>query len=82
VAAMTFKHYGEWLGNYISQFPQDSGMHLIRSHRFMYVQVPQVVKNLVFPYSGRSFTTLVPILWFISSGGVRREAAGEEKGSQ
>jgi len=26
----------------------------------MYVQVPQVVVNLVFPYSGRGFTPLVP----------------------
>jgi len=33
--------------NYISQFPQDSRMHLIRSHRLMYVQVPQVVNQLL-----------------------------------
>jgi len=27
-----FKYHQEWLGNYISQFPQDSGMHLVRIH--------------------------------------------------
>jgi len=28
-------------------------MHLVRPHKLMYVQVPQVVTNLIFPYSGR-----------------------------
>jgi len=37
----------------ISQLPQDFTMHLIRSHRLMYIQVPQVVQNLVFHYSGK-----------------------------
>jgi len=26
-----FKYHGEWLGKHITHFPQDSGMHLIRS---------------------------------------------------
>jgi len=30
---MIFKYHWEWLGNYISQFPQESGMLLIRTHR-------------------------------------------------
>ena len=51
-----FKCHGEWLGNNISQFPQDSVVHLVRSPRLMYVQVPLVVTNLIFPYSGRGFT--------------------------
>ena len=49
-------------GNDISQFPQDSGMHLIRSNRLMHVQVPQVVMNLIFCYSGKGFAPLDPIL--------------------
>lgn len=28
-------------------------MHLIKSHRPMCLQVPQVLPNLIFPYSGR-----------------------------
>jgi len=50
-------------------------MHLVRSHRLMYVQVPQLVPNLIFPYSGRGFSPLVPILQSIDSGGARREVA-------
>jgi len=53
-------------------------MHLIRSLRFMYVQTPQVVTNLIFPYRGRGFTPLVPILWSIVSGGMRKEVATED----
>ncbi|KAK4831142.1 hypothetical protein QYF61_015445 [Mycteria americana] len=70
-----FKYHGEWLGSYISQFPQDSGMPLIRSHRLMYVQVPQVVTNLTFTSSGRGFTPPVPNMLPIDLGGVRRAIA-------
>jgi len=38
----------------------------ISSGPIMYVQVPQVVSNLVFPYSVRDFAPLVPILQSIS----------------
>jgi len=62
----------EWLDNYMNQFPQDSGMHLIRSHRLMYIQVPQVVPKLDFPCSGRGFAPLVSILQSINQGGARR----------
>ncbi|KAK4815922.1 LOW QUALITY PROTEIN: hypothetical protein QYF61_010179 [Mycteria americana] len=44
-------------------------MHLIRSHRLKYVQVPQVVTNLIFPYSGRVFMPLVPKMLSIDSRG-------------
>jgi len=44
----------------------------------MYVQVPQVVTNLVFPYSGRVITPLVPILQSIDSEGMRREVVSED----
>lgn len=30
-----FKYYQEWLGNYTSHIPQNSGMHLFRTHRLM-----------------------------------------------
>jgi len=53
-------------------------MHLIRSHRFVYIQFPQVVTNLIFSDSGMSFNPLVPILWTIGSGGVRIEVASED----
>jgi len=54
-------------------------MHRIRSHRLLYAQVPQVVLNLVFRYSGKGFAPLVPILQCINLGGARREVAGESK---
>jgi len=56
---------------------QDSGMHPIMSHRLLYVQIPQVVMNLIFLYSGRGFTPLLPILQF-NWGWVRREVASED----
>jgi len=43
----------EWLGDYFSQFLQDSGVHLIGTHRLADVEVPQTVTNLIFTYSGR-----------------------------
>jgi len=44
----------------------------------MYVQVPQVVANWLFPYSGRGFTPLVPILQSVDLGASRREVASED----
>jgi len=67
---------------YVSEFPQGSGMHLVRSYRLLYVLVPQVATNLIFPYSGRVFTPLTPILQSIDSGGVRREVASEDGGKK
>ena len=69
---------GEWLGNYTSHFPQDSGMHLVRSHRFMYVQIAQVVSNLIFSYSGSDFAPQVSIFQSIYLRGMGREIASEE----
>lgn len=46
------KYHGEWVGNYISQFPQDSGMPLIGSHRVMYIRIPHVVMNLILQWKG------------------------------
>ena len=42
----------------------------------MYIQVPQVVLNLVFLYSRR--VTLAPILQSIDSRGARREVSSED----
>jgi len=39
-------------------------MHLIRSHEFVYVHVPQVVSNLIFSYDGWDFIPPVPDLGF------------------
>jgi len=43
----------------------------------MYIQVPLVVPNIVFLYSGRGFTPLVPILQSIDLGRVRTEVTSE-----
>lgn len=57
-----FKYHGEWLGNYTSQFPQDSRTRLTRSHRLRYVQVPQVLSTLIFSYGRREFASPFPAL--------------------
>jgi len=44
----------------------------------MYVQVPQVVPDLVFHYSGKVFAPLDPILQSINWGGAKREVASED----
>lgn len=49
-------------------------MYLVRSYTLMYVQVPQVVMNLIFSYRGRDFSPQVPALKSIHSRGVGREA--------
>lgn len=38
-----FNYDGDCLGNSISQFPQDSGIYLIRSHRLEDIQLHPVV---------------------------------------
>jgi len=44
----------------------------------MYVQVPQVVTNLIFSTSGRDLAPPVPALRSIHSRGVGKEAASED----
>jgi len=55
-------------------------MHLIRSHRRMYVQVPQVVTNLILSYSERDFAPLVPVYLYIHLRGVGRDVSSEDRG--
>lgn len=57
---MTFQNHGECLGNYISQFPQDSGVHFIGLHRL--TQVLQVAMNGIFTYNGRDCAPPVELL--------------------
>ena len=45
-------------------------------------QVPQVVTNLIFSYSGRDFASPVPVMQSIHSRGVGREAASEDWGKK
>ena len=52
------------------------------AQNLMYVQVPQVVSNLTFSYSGRDFAPPVPVLWSIHSRGVGRETASEDRGRE
>jgi len=53
-------------------------MHLVKAYRLTYIQLPQVVPNLVFCYSAKGFAPLVCILKSINWGGGRREVASEE----
>lgn len=54
-----FKFDVEWLGN-ISQLPQNPGMHVVRSHELLAIQLHQVVLNLLFSHNGRDFTPAMP----------------------
>ena len=54
-------------------------MHLIMSHRLLYVQVPQVVTDSIFPYSARDFSFPIPILESIHSRAVGREASSKDR---
>lgn len=59
-----FKYNWKWLSDYVTQFPQVSGLHLIRTHRLVYLQVPlswsqnwssfTAVSSLSFPPSNPS----------------------------
>lgn len=53
-------------------------MHLLRSHRFKDVQVPQVLMNLIFTDSGRDFAPWAPILLTSHSRGVETEKISTE----
>ena len=62
-----FWYHAEWFCNCISQFPLEFGMHLTRSHGLVYVQIPQIVLNLVVSCDRRAFN--LPVLsWFSGSG--------------
>jgi len=58
------KYVGECLGNYIHQFPQNPELHVVSSHRFVYVQAPQVVLNLIFSCKELVFLPQVLVLRF------------------
>ena len=47
------------------QFPQDSGMHLIKTHRLIEVQFLQVDTNLIFTYSRKGIAPQVTIFCFL-----------------
>lgn len=46
--------------------------YLIRSHGFVHIQVPQMVPNLIFSYSGQYLVLPVPVLAFCDLSGVAR----------
>lgn len=50
-----FKCNGEWLRTHACQVPHNPGMHLMKSQGLVYVEVSQMVLNLVFSYKGRYF---------------------------
>lgn len=54
----------EQFSDSISQFLQDSGMHLVGSHRLEYVKVPQEISNMIFFYDRKDIVLLVPALTF------------------
>lgn len=76
--SLLLKYLWEWLGNYISQFPQDSSVHLIKTHRFTDVRVPHVVMNQIFTYSKNGIAPSVPTFQPIHSKGAWRAVARED----
>lgn len=77
-----FKYHGEWFGSCIIQFPQDSRMHLVVSHRFIHNQVLYIIMNLIFSYRGRDFPPPVPNLQSIHLRDVGGEIAIEDWGKR
>ena len=77
-----FKYHLEWLGDYTSQFPQDSGMHLIGIHRLVDDQVPQVVTNLIFTHSGRGIAFLITSFWTVCLRAVWWAVTREDQGKK
>jgi len=75
-----FKCHGEWFGNYINWFPQNSGMHLVRSHRLMCMFRFLRWSWTWLSYSGRDFAPPVPALQSIHLRGVGREDGSEDWG--
>lgn len=74
-----FKYHGEWPGNCIGQFPQDSGMQVIKSHILDCVHnCVHVVRNWIFCYSERNFPTSVAILLSLYWKDEGRESASED----
>lgn len=66
-----------WLGKYIRQFLQGSGMYFITDFCAFW---SLMVMNLIFTFRGRDFAPPVPILLSIYSRSVGREVAFEEWG--
>lgn len=58
----------------------DSGIHRIMFQRLRYVQVLQVIPNLIFSYSERDFAPPGPVLWTKHLRGVGREVTREDRG--
>lgn len=81
LTATLFKYHEKWLV-IKSANSWDSGIHLITFDRLRYVQVLQVVPNLIFPYSRRDFVPPGIVLWTIHLRGVRREVASEDWGKK
>lgn len=71
----------KWLSDCICQFLQDLVMHLVGSHRFVYVQVPHVVSNLI-SYNERDFIPSVPALMFMDLTDVWRVITSENRGEK
>jgi len=53
-------------------------MHLIKSQGLVDLQVPQMVWNLIFSYSGQFFTLPVSAFAICSLGGVAGALAGDD----
>lgn len=68
-----FKSHQEWLGNYISQFPQDCEMCLMDLLMFRFMVI-----NLIFTFNERDFAPPVSILLSIHTRGMGIEVALED----
>lgn len=66
----------------VSQFPQNSRMYLIRTHKLMDVQVSQTVTSLIYAYRGRGIAPPVPTFWTIHWKAVWRAVVSEDWGKK
>lgn len=66
----------------MSQFFQDPGVHLIRSHGLTYIQVRQRVSSLIISYNGCDFIPPFSALRFRDLRDVGQKIASEKGGKK
>lgn len=65
LTAMSFQMTWKVAWQLYQPISQDSGVHLVRSHRLGYIQGSRVITNLTFSYSVSYFAFSVPVLWSV-----------------
>jgi len=72
----------KWHGDYVSQFPQDSRMYLIDTHRTMDIHFPQVIANMGFTGSRKGIIPPVPTSQTIHLKAAWRALVSEDWGKK